>query len=260
MEAPNTESNALNLNGLSYQDRKARLYDLVKGFPHFVPYSERMHTVAAQTGITPKTLYQLAKRNGWQARLAAEVAAEQERAEYNKRLEAAAPLHTDVSPLQVRDRIKGVIWTLLGASKRYIDVCAMMLTFYSDKIALRIAEAGGIAHLDAVATKDIAELQSKLAYYAKQLQPYFTPGPVATLLATIDFTNRLPLTDDAIEYQHFTAHALQQRLLELGMMSGTNPVAATADYGPLPILSGWANEHDNSEVKYYQGEIPDDLI
>jgi hypothetical protein len=254
METPNTEHNAFNLNGLSHNDRKMRLYHLVKAFPAYVPYSERMHTVAAQTGISPKTLYQLAKRNGWQARLAAEIAAEQERAEYNARLEVAAPRSKEVGAIQIANSIRGTAFTLLTASRRFIDTCCQMLQYYSDLIALKIAQAGGLAFLDAPTAKEIAELQGKLSFYAKQLQPYMQPSAIATLLGIIDYT--APANEEEIETTHFTAHALQKRLLELGMTSGpafANPEAALADFIPeegLPELSGWQNARPEERLLY----------
>jgi hypothetical protein len=260
MEAPQEQHNALNISALPHRARKARLFELVRAFPSHVPYSERLHQIAAQTGISPKILFQLAKRNQWQARLALEVAAEKEREAYAASLQATAPPPVDIPATRIASNVKGIAWTLLSAMKEYINVSVLMLTHYSSKIAMRIAEAGGLAHLDATAAKEISELQAKLSFYAKSLQPYMTPGPVSTLLATIDFSSRLPATDEAIEATHFTVHALQSKLLELGMGSAfDNPRAAIEGFTtePLPILSGHVNTSGNGPIQYEDPTQPD---
>jgi hypothetical protein len=137
-----------------------------------------------------------------------------------------------------------------------------MLSYYSDKIALRIAEAGGLAQLDATAAKEVGELQARLGYYAKQLQPYMAPGPISTLLNTIDFTSRLPVNDETVETTHFTMDRLQAKLLELGMSNAfQNPTAATEGFTdqPLPIISGWVNHSTDSPIEYFNENEPDKL-
>jgi hypothetical protein len=262
MEAPQVDNNQLNLNGLSQKDRKNRLWEIVKAFPTHVPYSERLHQVAAQAGISPKTLFQLAKRNDWQALLMQEVAAEKERQAYADALQAAAPPQVEIPSTRIASSVKGLVWTLLAASRRYVDTCCLMLSYYSDKIALRIAEAGGLAQLDATAAKEVGELQAKLGYYAKQLQPYMAPGPISTLLNTIDFTSRLPVNDETIDATAFTINRLQKTMLEMGMGSAfQNPHAATAAFtnDPLPVISGWINHSNNSPIEYFNENEPDNL-
>jgi hypothetical protein len=251
MKTPHVEHNPLDLSGLNHKDRKNRLWEIVKAYPSHVPYSERLHQVAAQAGISAKILFQLAKRNQWQALLAIEVAAQKEREAYAASLQATAPLQPEISAMQIAKKVKGLVWTLLGASRRYIDTCCLMLAYYSDKIALRIAAAGGLAQLDATGTKEIAELQAKLGYYAKQLQPYMAPGPISTLLATIDFTSRLPVNDETVETAHFTIAALQTKMLELGMSNAfENPDRAIEGFfeSELPNIDGWSNARDTDNT------------
>jgi len=262
MEAPQADNKQLNLSGLSQKDRKNRLWEIVKAFPTHVPYSERLHQVAAQAGISPKTLFQLAKRNDWQALLIQEVAAEQERQAYADALQAAAPPQVEIPSIRIASSVKGLVWTLLAASRRYVDTCCLMLGYYSDKIALRIAESGGLALLDATAAKEVGDLQAKLGYYAKQLQPYMAPGPISTLLNTIDFTSRLPVNDETIDATAFTMDKLQAKLLELGMGNAfQNPHEATAAFTtePLPILSGWVNTSNDSPIEYFNENEPNKL-
>lgn len=252
------EDNKLDLSRLGKKDKKQRLFDLLKSYPTHYTYSERIHSLAAHTGISAKLLLQTARRSGWEAQLATIVAAQKEREEYAARLEATAPLAVDIPVTRIAANVKGLAFTLLTASRRYIDTLCLMLAYYSDRIALRIAAAGGLAHLDTTAAKEIGELQAKLSYYAKQLQPYMAPGPLSTLLATIDFTNKLPATDDEVQQHHFTIAALQARMLELGMTSGpafANPAAATNGFTsePLPILDGWTNEAPNAPLSF---ELP----
>jgi hypothetical protein len=247
------EHNLLDLNGLTGKEKAARLFEVLKGYPIHISYFERLHSISARTGIAPKLLLQTARRHGWETQLATLVAAQKEREEYAARLEATAPLAVDIPVTRIAANVKGLVWTLLTASRRYVDTCCLMLTYYSDQIALKIAEAGGLAHLDATAAKEMGELQAKLSYYAKQLQPYMAPGPISTLLATIDFTNKLPASDEEVQQNHFTIHALQKRMLELGMISGpafANPEAATEGYGELPELSGWHNARPDERQQY----------
>jgi hypothetical protein len=191
-----------------------------------------------------------------------EVAAEKERQAYADALQAAAPPQVEIPSTRIASSVKGLVWTLLAASRRYVDTCCLMLSYYSDKIALRIAEAGGLAQLDATAAKEVGELQAKLGYYAKQLQPYMAPGPISTLLNTIDFTSRLPVNDETIDATAFTINRLQKTMLEMGMGSAfQNPHAATAAFtnDPLPVISGWINHSNNSPIEYFNENEPDNL-
>lgn len=250
----NQSPNMLDLNGLSRQERSQQLYKLLKAFPTYVSYSQRLNQIAAHTGIAPKILWQLARRSGWQARLAAELATEREQEAYSSHLEATAPRNKEVGAIQIANSVRGTAFTLLTASRRFIDTCSQMLQYYSDSIALKIAQVGGLAFLDATGAKEIAELQGKLSFFAKQLQPYMQPSAIATLLGIIDYT--APANEEDIETTHFTAHALQKRLLELGMTSGpafANPEAAITDFIPeegLPNLSGWENARPEERLLY----------
>lgn len=210
MEANNQENNTLDLSTLNKQERKERLFSLLRSFPAHVSYSERTNLIAARAGMSHKSLLQLARRNGWAARLAVEIAAEKERAEYNAQLQATAPQAREASSIQVAGSIRGLAFTLLGAARRYVDTLCLSLAYYSDKIALRIAESGGLAHLDATAAREVAELQGKLSYTAKQLQPYMVPSALGSLLSIIDFTSRLPVNQEEVETTHFTIGARQE--------------------------------------------------
>lgn len=249
----------LDLNGLSRQERSQRLYGLLKAFPTYVSYSQRLNQIAAHTGIAPKILWQLARRSGWQARLAAELATEREQEEYSSHLEATAPRSRQIGASQIASSVRGLAFTLLTASKQYVDSLTQMLHYYSDKIAFRIAEAGGLAHLDTTAAKEIGDLQAKLVFIAKQLQQYMVPSAIATLLSTIDYV--APLNDEAIQTEHFTIAALQARMLELGMGSAfDNPQKAIEGFttDPLPILDGWTNAALNTPLSFEPPQAADE--
>jgi hypothetical protein len=252
------ESNILDLSGLSAKEKSARLFEVLKGYPIHISYFERLHSISARTGIAPKLLLQTARRNGWEAQLASIVAAQKEREEYAARLEATAPLAVDIPVTRIAANVKGLVWTLLTASRRFIDTACLSLQFYSDRIAAKVSEVGGMAYLSEDDMKQVGAWQAQLNYYAKQLQPYMAPGPIATLLNSIDFTNKLPASDEEVQQNHFTIAALQARMLALGMGTAfSNPVAATNSFTtePLPLLDGWVNT-GNSPIRY-EGETED---
>lgn len=255
------EPNNIDLNRLNKKEKKQRLFDLLKSYPSYYSYSERLRSLAAQAGIEYKLLLQTARRNGWEAQLATIVAAQKEREEYAARLEATAPLAVDIPVTRIAANVKGLVWTLLTASRRYVDTCCLMLQLYSDRIAARVAEVGGLANLSDADEKQVGSWQAQLNYYGKALAPYMAPGPVSTLLNTIDFTNKLPVNDETVETQHFTIAALQARMLQLGMGSAfDNPQKAIEGFTsePLPILDGWTNENLNTPLSFEPPQAADE--
>jgi len=241
--------NNLDLNalaGLTGREKNEAIFLALINYPQHVPFGERLHDLAARTGISTKILQQTARRHDWVKRLQNIVEERQKQLELGKLLDAAnAPKgSTDVPFSTIGKGIKNLSLLALNASLQYVSTTVVLIDYYAKRIAHAVALAGGVSHLDDEQAKRVRHWQTELANTTKSIQEYIKPQALQALLQLINFSQNLPTDTGEIDQSAFTIDSLYQRLKELGMLSAFEPGGAdraVEGYGPLPDIDGWSN-------------------
>lgn len=256
MDTPRKRKAAKTLDN-SKKNTKERAKILLEAFlsyPSFTPYSERIHDLAARHNSTPILMFQHARRHNWQQHLEAVAEAQKSQEEFARILDEKAPIRQDIPLSQIARQVKDLSFLLLSASRTVVQTALLMIDYYASKIGACIAEAGGIKHLDETASKQVAGWQGQLTFYAKSIEKYLTPQAVTALLASINFSQNIPLDIEGHETSHFTIARLQQQLLQLGMTTAfSNPDKAVAGFyeGELPTIDGWSNARSTDMLERF---------
>ncbi|WP_460500560.1 hypothetical protein [Hymenobacter agri] len=241
------------------KERAKMLLEAFLSYPSFTPYSARIHDLAARYNSTTVLMFQHARRHNWQQHLEAVAEAQKSQEEFARVLDEKAPIRQDIPLSQLQRQIKDLSFLLLSASRTVVQNALLMIDHYAAKIGACIAEAGGIKHLDETTSKQVAGWQAQLSFYAKSIEKYIAPQAVTALLASINFSQNIPMDIDGIETGHFTIARLQQQLLAMGMSNAhADPDRAVAGHfeGQLPEIDGWTNQIQTDNLTFFKSPQP----
>ncbi|MGI4739795.1 MAG: hypothetical protein ACRYG7_31900 [Janthinobacterium lividum] len=253
--------NKLSLSNVGRKDRQKFLFDAMLAYPSYVSYGERIRDLAARVGTTPKMILQTAKRHHWETQLSNIIEAQKTQDAFTKLLDDRAPLTKSIPFSKLADGIKSLSFVALNASLQYVSTTAVLIDFYTKKIAHAVATSGGVTHLDEPTAKQVQSWQAQLAYNTKNIQEYIKPSALASLLGLINFSQQLPTDAGERDDTAFTIDSLYHRLKALGMLSAFDSGQAdkaVEGYGPLPEIDGFTNARSDERLQYGLPPEPDE--
>jgi hypothetical protein len=242
-----------NLEEIPRLQRPAVLLEAFLNFPSDTPYGERIKALAAHFKTTEKNVYQTAQRYKWKAQLAAIAEQQRKQEEQARVFDEMSPIRLEVPTSQVVRQIKDLSWLLLSTGQKVVRTATIMIDYYSQLIATKVASVGGLAYLSEADAKQVNQWQNQLNTYAKSIADYLKPGAVASLLELVNFKQNLPANLEGVDPGAFTPARLQATLLEMGLATafqiarGESPAPAngqtfapyTSDLPDLPHLGAW---------------------
>ena len=233
-----SEHNTLNLNGLSRKERNEALFFFVSSFPCHISYSQRINQTAISAGISKKSLLQLARRAGWEAKLKLIVTEQANQEAYARLLDSAAPAAPEVSNLTLAKGIKNLATIGVSTALQHVNTAKVLIDYLAGRINGAVAGAGGVAYMEETTANQVRIWQRQLTSQVKSIQEYIKPTALQALLNLTRFTESLPTDTDTPDSAAFTSEALQRKLQSMGMLSAfQNPAKAIEGYGPLPNIA-----------------------